>query len=220
MALTCGTRRASAEPLSGSLHPPFASLRSGGVRSGRAAACAAGVPRGTRRAWSPPWPAFARARTRGITSGARRGVPRPSAAPIGLPRAPQPPQNGGSASRCTRFAGSGPRFRSRRSLQGGRMASPLAESAGSPRGAGALGRPRPDSTAAFLSLAVVSLARSPPRPLPPPLHPAKRDSMRPEACVLALASSRVLAFPNSVLLRGMRNFGSANKRCVTDSRGG
>ena len=77
-------RRASG--LSRALLPPPLALRP--VGSGRAGrpACAARMPRGTRRASSPPSPAFA-----SLTSGARRGVPRPSAPPIGLPRTPQPP---------------------------------------------------------------------------------------------------------------------------------
>jgi len=96
-------------------------------------------------------------------------------------------------------------------FRGGRMVprspSPRARPEESGRWA-ARGPNPPLRSSPLLSLRV---ARSPPRSLPPPLHPAKRDSTRPAANVPALASSRVRVLPNSVLKRWMRNFDSANK---------
>lgn len=105
------------------------SLRSGPVDSGRAGrtACAARMPRGTRRSANPRRRRRSCASLRSAPSRRRPPrVPRPSAAPGRVPGSPQPPPNHGS--RCAWCRGGGSaiplplvalRLRSLRSLRPG-----------------------------------------------------------------------------------------------------
>ena len=74
-------------------------------RAGRTA-CAARMPRGTRRASSPPSPSFTPFRCAALRSRRRPPIqPRPSAAPGRVPGSPQPPPNHGSRFAWCRAAG-------------------------------------------------------------------------------------------------------------------
>ncbi len=185
------------------LPPSLGLLRSGGVRSGRAAAWPVQWPGRKRRGSTPP----------AALRSARRGVPRPSAAPGRVPVTPQPPRRaasvaalwaarGGSARPLLRFAsspcGSGRFAPCGRVREGPALAgtAPLApksrggrECARSPRPAWPLA-PSPSSSAPLCSPSTDGGGIAPPvglrsrhrRPLPacgaPPVRAWSRPSRR------------------------------------------
>jgi hypothetical protein len=129
-------------------------------------------------------PAIARVRYRS-RRGARRGVPRPSAPPIGLPRTPQPLPSQRVGVRAP--LRSGPRLRSLRSLRRGRMAPRSREPRARPEESGRWAARGPNGPLRF-SPASLRCARSPARTPPASLH-RRAGSARPSPTVPAIARS-------------------------------